>query len=191
MDNDGAIVERAAGAQRRTDNQDWEERFAFCFEFGDRFLDGVEEGLLQQQIVNRVAGDRKLRRQQDGGSLCVCFAPEFQNGIRVRGGVGWRNNGRAGSHAHETVRVETAEPLRCGFLGRRRGFITELKKRDVYGERLRNFPRVYPARLGAAGLPTRYRRLANANLLGQPRLRAPRFLSVAPNILANRHFQAV
>ena len=63
MDDDGGVVEPAGHAQRRADDQDGEELVGRRDHLGDRFLDLVEQCVLQQQVLDGVGGQPELRER--------------------------------------------------------------------------------------------------------------------------------
>ena len=56
----------------------------------DRPLDGVEQGVLHHQVVDRVAGQAQLGEDRDGDALVVAVARLGQHRLRVGGRVGDR-----------------------------------------------------------------------------------------------------
>jgi hypothetical protein len=117
LDHDSAIVERAAHANWRAHYEDREKAFAFSFEPSQRSVDRIEQRILEQEVVDGVAGERKLWRQQHGRLGLVRFAPERQNTLGVCHGICRRDDRRAGGDAHEAVRVEVLETVSVSFAG--------------------------------------------------------------------------
>ena len=61
MDDDGGVVEPAGHAQRGADDQDGKELAGRRDHLGDRFLDLVEQRILQQQVLDGVGRQPELR----------------------------------------------------------------------------------------------------------------------------------
>jgi hypothetical protein len=61
MNGHGAVEEHAVRAQWGADDENGEEPFAFLLEPGDGGFDAVEQRILEQQIVDGVAGEGECR----------------------------------------------------------------------------------------------------------------------------------
>ena len=109
MDHHRGVVEPVAEAQRRSDDQDGQQIARSLEEPPDRRFDRVEERILQQQIVDRIAGQAEFGK---GGDADAARVAEFRHrddrrcvGIRV--GQGGRNG--AGGDADEAMRIDRTE----------------------------------------------------------------------------------
>ena len=103
MDDHGAVVEPAGTAQRRADDQDGEELVGRRDHLGDRSLDLVQQGVLQQQVVDGVGGQPELREHHDGGARFVALAGQPQRLGEIVGGVGDARPRDAARNTHEFV----------------------------------------------------------------------------------------
>ena len=72
-------------------------------------LDGVEQGVLQQDVLDRVAGQRQLGEHGQPDALVVAFAGQPQHRFGVRRRVGQRRVVGARGHPHEAVPVGGVE----------------------------------------------------------------------------------
>jgi hypothetical protein len=80
-------------------------------DLGERRVGGVEEGVLQQDVLERVAGQRQLREDDQPHALVVALPRGGQHGRGVGRRVADHGTQRGGRHAQEAVPVEGAKVL--------------------------------------------------------------------------------
>ena len=108
-DHHRAIVDRAHPADRRAHDQHRREVFAGLGQSGDLGLHPLEQGVLQEQVVDGIGRQPEFREQHQVAGLGVALPGQRQGlgGVETR--VAHRHGGRAGGHAHETVTVNGIE----------------------------------------------------------------------------------
>ena len=109
VDDDRAVVDPVAVAQRRADDEHRQQLARGGDDGLQRGLDAVEHRVLQHEVLDRVARQAQLGEHGHRDAVLVAGAREPQDGFRVRGRVGDRHAPRAGGHAREPVLVERAE----------------------------------------------------------------------------------
>ena len=109
VDDDGAVVDPVAVAQRRPDHDQRQQVGRALDHGGERALDVVEHGVLQHEVLERVAGQRQLGEERHDDALLRALARAAQHHLRVGGRVGDRDAARAGGDAGEPVLVDRAE----------------------------------------------------------------------------------
>ena len=103
MDDDGGVVQPAGQAQRGADDQDGEELVGGRDDLGDRRLDLVQEGVLQQQVLDGVGRQSQLGKDHDGRAGLVAFGGQPQRFGEVVGGVGDPGARHTARDSHEVV----------------------------------------------------------------------------------------
>ena len=93
VDHDRAVEEPVAVPQRRPDDEHRPQVRRRRDQLGDRRLHRVEQRVLQEQVVDRVAGQRELGEDRDRDALLVAArapapAPRAAFAARVGDGVG-------------------------------------------------------------------------------------------------------
>ena len=109
VDDHGAVVEAVRMRQRRSDDDDGLEFHGGLANVLDGLEGGVQEGVLEQEVVDGVAGQAELGECGQGDAFQVAFPYELGRvpGVvhRVRRGHGQR----AGRDPHEPVGVDRIE----------------------------------------------------------------------------------
>ena len=109
VDHDRAVVEPVQAAQRCADHEHRAQVAARLDQVGHGLLDRVEQGLLEQQVVDRVAGQAELREDRDRHAVLVTGARLGQHGGRVGGRVGDGHGHGAGGDPREALGVGREE----------------------------------------------------------------------------------
>ena len=109
-----AIVEPPVAPQRRADDEHGPQLRAFRGEPRDPGLDRVEEGVLQEQVVDRVGGEVELGKDGEVDAARVRLAGQLQRLVDVEGDVAGRGARARRGDADEAVAVDRAER---GLLG--------------------------------------------------------------------------
>jgi hypothetical protein len=109
MDHNRRVVEPPADAQRGADDQDGKQLARCLDDPGDRALDFVEQGILQQQVLDGVGRKSQLGEDHDGGACLVALTGQPQRLGEVVAGVGDAGTGNAARHTDEVVRIEREE----------------------------------------------------------------------------------
>ena len=109
VDDDGAVVDPVAVAQRRADHDQRQQVRGALDDGGERALDVVEHGVLQHEVLERVAGQRHLGEERHDDALLRALARAAQHHLRVGGRIGDGHAARAGGDACEPVLVDRAE----------------------------------------------------------------------------------
>ncbi len=109
MDHQCRVVDTAAMAQRGTDEQDWRETGRVFQDRGDGLFHAVEQRVLQQQVLDGIAGQGQFRQHRQRHAARVTIPRHGEHGLCVRRGVGERGPDRAGGDAGEAVGVEGVE----------------------------------------------------------------------------------
>ena len=108
MDDDGAVVDPASAAQGRADDEH-RQQLGGTRDYGrDGRLDTVEHGVLEEQVLDRVAAQDELGEHRDRDALIGASPGLAQDRFRVRGRVGDRQC-RARGDSRESVLVDGAE----------------------------------------------------------------------------------
>ena len=71
MHHHGAVVDPQPLADRRTHDEHGSQVTARLDELTDGDLYGLEQGVLQEQVVDRVAGESQLGEDRDGDAVVV------------------------------------------------------------------------------------------------------------------------
>ena len=109
VDDDGAVVDAVAVAQRRTEHEQRQEVGGALDHRGQRALDVVEHRILQHQVLERVARQRHLREQRHRDALVRALPGRPQHHLGVEDRVGDRHAAGAGGDAGEAVLVDRFE----------------------------------------------------------------------------------
>ena len=109
MDHDGGVEEAALEAQRRADDEHRKEAARSLDELVDGALDGVEQRVLEQEIVDRVGRQAQFGKDHQRGVKRIAFAREPQGLGEVGRHVGDPHARHAGGDADEVVGVERIE----------------------------------------------------------------------------------
>ena len=108
-DGEAAIVEPAVAAQGRADHQHGLQTHAFPGQPRQPVLDRVEEGVLEEQVVDRVGGDVQLREDGEVHAARVRLARQRQRLVDVEGDVADRGDRARRRHPDEAVAVDRSE----------------------------------------------------------------------------------
>jgi hypothetical protein len=103
------IVDPVAVAERRTHEEQRQQLARPC----DQVLDGafhrIEERVLKEQVLDRVARENELGKDDESRAPVMGFARGAQHRCRIGGRVRQRRSDRAGGDARETVPVDGSE----------------------------------------------------------------------------------
>ncbi len=110
VDDDRGVVDAVAVPQRGADDEDGQQVPAALDHGAQGDLDGVQQRVLQQQVLDRVAGQGQLGEHRHGDAVLVAGPALAEDVLRVRRRVGQRGALRARGHARETVPVDRGEP---------------------------------------------------------------------------------
>ena len=105
MDHHGTVVDAVALAQRGTDDEYRTQVGACLHDRPDRVVRSLEQRVLQEQVVDRVAGQAQLGEERHRDAFVVTAAGLCQDGLRVGPGVADGDRQRAGGDPREPVRV--------------------------------------------------------------------------------------
>jgi hypothetical protein len=108
-DRQGAVVQAPRAADRRPDADHRREVAPRFDQPGHRPLDGVQQRVLQMQIVDRIGRQAELGKDDEVHALGVRLAPEIQNPVGVGVDVADRARRRRGGHAQHALIVERVE----------------------------------------------------------------------------------
>ncbi len=111
-DHHRTVVERAVVLDRRAHHQHRRERLARGRETFDLRLDAPQQGVLQEQVVDGVGREPKLREQHQVDAARLAFLGQRQGLGGVEAGIAHGDGRRAGRHAHEAVAVDRVERFR-------------------------------------------------------------------------------
>ena len=111
VDHDGAVVEAVAVTQRRADDEHREELVGCLDQPRDRRLDGVEDGILHHEVVDRIAGEAQLGEDGDGDGIGIALPcrGEHRFGVRRPG-----RRSRPGSCRPRCARIRAGTRSRTG-----------------------------------------------------------------------------
>ncbi len=93
----------------RADHDDRGQALGALGEVDDRLVDGVEEDVLEEQVVDRVAGEGELGEEGHGDPVVVEALDLLEDARRIRRRIGVRDRHRARRDPGEAVPVEVAE----------------------------------------------------------------------------------
>ena len=117
MDDHGAVVEPPVAPHRRADQQHGPQLPARRHQIADRRLDRVEQGVLQQQVVDSVGGQAQLGKHDQVAGLCVAVARQGDRLGDIEGRLTGPDSGRGGGDPHETLAVVREERVGSGGHG--------------------------------------------------------------------------
>ncbi len=109
VDHHGAVQDAGAVHERGTDDDDRGEVRRPGHDLGDRGPHGVEQGVLEHQVVDGVAGQRQLGEHRDRDAVVVAGAGLLEHGAGVGRRVGDRDRDGAGRDPGEPVGVGGVE----------------------------------------------------------------------------------
>ena len=109
LDGERAVVDPVAPAQRRADEQQRPQAGRFGDHPGGFFLHGIEQRLLQQQILDRVGRQPEFGEDRQRRTRIVAGLREGEHRVGVARGLGRVAAARAGRHPGEAVAVEGVE----------------------------------------------------------------------------------
>lgn len=115
VDDHRGVVHPVTESQRGADHQHRQQFRRGRRQVGQRPFHRVEQGVLQQDVLDRVAGQGQLGKHRQRHALVVAFPGGAQHRRRVGVGVGERRVQRAGGHADEPVLVDAVEVHRLPF----------------------------------------------------------------------------
>ena len=95
MDGHGTVIEPALKPQRRAEHTDGGQAQAGLGQAPDLLFDGIEQRLLQQQVVDGVGAEAQLRKQQDRRALIMALLHQGQGLIGVEHHIGGPNRRHA------------------------------------------------------------------------------------------------
>jgi hypothetical protein len=124
-DHDGRVEHPAAAHHRRPDDEDGPQVGGGHRDVLDRRLDRLQQGVLQEQVVDRVAREAQLREHRDRDALLMARAGLLEHGTGVGGRVGRSDRDRHGRNPGEPVGVGGVE-VHVGSLGIRRCWFIEV-----------------------------------------------------------------
>ena len=113
MDDDRAIVDAMAKAQRRADDQHGHQCRGGLDDRGKSTLDRIEQRILLDQILDRIAGQAQLGKHGNRHRLLVAVLRRRQNRPRIGRGIGHMRSGDAGRHARKSVGIDRVEAHRA------------------------------------------------------------------------------
>ena len=122
MDGDGAVVQCVVLAQGRAHDEEGQQVGAGLDDGGEGLLDVIEQHVLQEEIVDGVAGDAQLGVDGDGDAARVKLACCVNDFARVLEGARGVHGQGHGGDAREALVVEGMEvhgsPLVRGLFSR-------------------------------------------------------------------------
>ena len=124
VDDDRGVVDAVPVPQRRADHQHRQQLGGGGDDVEQRILDGIEQGVLQQDVLDRVPRQRQLGKHRQRHVVVMAVLGRLQHRLGVRGGVGDHRADRAGGHADETVPVGRVE-VHTDIVAPNRARITE------------------------------------------------------------------
>ena len=101
MDDDRAVVEPVAVPQRGADDDDGPQLGGRLGDGDDGVVDRVEEGVLQQEVVNGIAGEPQLGEERERDAVVVQLAHLGDDGSALRAG-----SARATGSVHAATRAK-------------------------------------------------------------------------------------
>ncbi len=115
MDDDSAVVDAMTKAQRRPDDQDGHQPRGGFNDRGEPALDGIEQRILLDQVLDRIAGQAQLGENRDRRRLLVAGIGRCQDSPGVGRGIGDMGRGDTGRHARKSVSVDRVESHRAPY----------------------------------------------------------------------------
>ena len=108
------VVDPVAAAHRQADDEHRQQVRRRRDDLGERDLRRVEEGVLQQDVLDRVAGERQLGKDDEPDAFVGALAGGDQDGRGVGRGIADDGLERGGGDAHEAVPVRGVEVRAVG-----------------------------------------------------------------------------
>ncbi len=108
--HDGAVVDAVAVPEGGADDEHRQQVAGALDHGGQGGLDGVQQRVLQQQVLDRVAGEGQLGEDGDRDAVLVAGPGLAEDGVGVGRRVGQRGALRARGDAREPVPVDRGEP---------------------------------------------------------------------------------
>ena len=105
VNDDGAVEDPVAIAQRRTDDDDREQVSGLSDEVVECILRGVEHRVLEEEVLERVAGQAELGEDGESDRVGVTRARLGEQGLGIGGRFGEFDGQRARRDAGETMGV--------------------------------------------------------------------------------------
>ena len=124
LDGERGIVDAVAPAERRADQQQRPEIGRFGDHPGGGGLDRVQQGLLEQQVLDRVGREAEFGEDRQRGPRIVAPPGEVEDRVGVALGLGRVAPACAGRNPGEAVAVEGAEARRRFGGGWRHGHLS-------------------------------------------------------------------
>ena len=119
VDGDGAVVQGVVLAQGRTHDEEGQQVGAGLDDLGEGLLDVIEQHVLQEKVVNGVAGDAQLGEYAHRDAARIKLAGCVDNLARVLERAGGVHGQGHGGNARKTLVVEGMEvhgsPLVLGY----------------------------------------------------------------------------
>ena len=109
MDHDGGVVDPVLITQGCADDQHRHQFGRGHDDIEQRVLDRVEQSILQQNVLDRVAGQRQLREDRQRSAVVVAGPGDSQHRLSVYDGVRDGRVVRARSHPHKSLAVRRVE----------------------------------------------------------------------------------
>ncbi len=109
MDHERRVVEPAGMAERRADDQHGGEGGGLLQHRLDGLFHRVQNRVLEQQILDRIAGQCQFREDRHRHAAPVAVTCHRQHGFGIAGGVRQRRLGGAGGHPGKPLSVERTE----------------------------------------------------------------------------------
>jgi len=109
VDRDRAVVEAVAHPQRSADDDQRQEILRCRGKVGDGQVHGVKQHVLEEEVVERVPGQRQFGEHRDRDALVMAGLRLDGDRARVGGGIGKDHRQGAGRDPREPVAVERGE----------------------------------------------------------------------------------
>ena len=109
MDDQRAIVEPSAPAQRRAGDDNRRQILRGGDEMAGRLFHGVQQAGLMEQIVDGIGRQAELRQRQKRGGFLMRGLSHLDRARDVEGRIGHAHGGRADADAGEAVRIDRME----------------------------------------------------------------------------------
>ncbi len=109
MDDASRVVEARTVPERGADDQDRQEVPRGRDHAGERDLDGVEQHVLEEQVLDRVTGQAELGEDRDRDAPFAAAPRRREDRLGVRGRVRDAGPDHAGRHTGEAVAIDRRE----------------------------------------------------------------------------------
>ena len=106
MDDERRIVEPAGMAQRRAHDQHGQQLSRGLDQTANRLFHRIQHRILEQQILDRIAGQGQFREHRHRHAALVAIARGGQHGIGIAGRIRQRRLDGAGGHTGEPLGVK-------------------------------------------------------------------------------------